>query len=227
MTSPPRDAEQRARAIEMLADEMKREWIEIYRDRETGKPPSEESWLERARNAPASLRAIQRALSPMGDVREALEVAAFGLSEMIRLADMGLEESLKEPEERGNYATYNRAVECLTTVRATLARLNSSPSSEGENEFVDAIAKAAIASRDQQLDLYSKREEDLALALNLALEWLIRREPGDSRAVSNEFVAMAAIEAGLTDEACRQVIRDALARKALGETGNVSGREGR
>jgi cell division protein ZapA (FtsZ GTPase activity inhibitor) len=37
---------------------------------------------------------------------ERLEAA---LRDMIRLADMGLEESLHEPEENGNFAAYNRA----------------------------------------------------------------------------------------------------------------------
>lgn len=35
------------------------------------------------------------------------------LREMIRLADMGLEESLKEPEENGNFAAYQRAKRVL------------------------------------------------------------------------------------------------------------------
>jgi hypothetical protein len=36
---------------------------------------------------------------------------------MIRLADMGLEESLREPEEGGNYAAYNRAKAALAKAR--------------------------------------------------------------------------------------------------------------
>ncbi len=35
------------------------------------------------------------------------------LREMIRLADMGFEESMKEPEENGNYAAYTRAKRAL------------------------------------------------------------------------------------------------------------------
>lgn len=42
------------------------------------------------------------------------------LSEMVRLSQMGLEESLREPEENGNYAAFNRAVAALNQVRAIL-----------------------------------------------------------------------------------------------------------
>lgn len=56
------------------------------------------------------------------ELREALERARFGLSEMIRLADMGLKESLREPEEGGNYAAYNRAKECLAEIDTALSR---------------------------------------------------------------------------------------------------------
>jgi hypothetical protein len=53
-------------------------------------------------------------------------------------------------------------------------------------------------------------------ALGLALSYLVQNEPGDSRAVSDEFVAMAAIHAGLGGEKAMAVIRDAIARTALG-----------
>lgn len=54
----------------------------------------------------------------------------------------------------------------------------------------------------------AERITDLEQALNLALAWLIRLEPGDSRAVSNEFVAMSAIQCGQTERLneCRQII---------------------
>lgn len=57
----------------------------------------------------------------------------------------------------------------------------------------------------------SQRIDDLRLALGFALDKLIQFEPPDSRAVSNEFVAMAAIHAGFDDrlDECRQIIRDA------------------
>jgi hypothetical protein len=52
---------------------------------------------------------------------------------------------------------------------------------------------------------------DLELALDLALAWLGEHEPGDSRAVSNEFVAMAAIRCEQDNlEECRAIIRAAL-----------------
>jgi hypothetical protein len=44
-----------------------------------------------------------------------------------------------------------------------------------------------------------RRIADLELALEFALSRLIHDEPGDSRAVSNEFVAMAGILADLDD----------------------------
>jgi hypothetical protein len=58
------------------------------------------------------------------------------------------------------------------------------------------------------------READLELALDLALRWLFPHEPPDSRAVSNEFVAMAAIFCGQADnlDECRSIIRDAIAQ---------------
>lgn len=60
------------------------------------------------------------------------------------------------------------------------------------------------------------RPSDLQLALDLALAWLVRYEPSDSRAVSNEFVAMAAIACGQNDnlDECRRIIRTALAEDA-------------
>lgn len=48
-------------------------------------------------------------------------------------------------------------------------------------------------------------------ALNLALCWLVKNEPGDSRAVSNEFVAMAAVHGGYENDECMAIIRAALA----------------
>jgi hypothetical protein len=68
------------------------------------------------------------------------------------------------------------------------------------------------AAIEMALDRYAgPRIADLELALGLALDWLIQYEPGDSRAVSNEFVAMASILAGIPDriDECRKIIRDA------------------
>lgn len=71
-------------AIVLLAASQKAEWLEIYRNRETGEQPSEESWLERARNSSASLRAIEAALrtgpTPEGYLiaRNSIEAIASG-----------------------------------------------------------------------------------------------------------------------------------------------------
>lgn len=55
-------------------------------------------------------------------------------------------------------------------------------------------------------------ETDRAQALRLAVEYLGRQEPGDSRAVSNEFVAMAAASCGIQNEEGRAIIAAELAR---------------
>ena len=67
--------------------------------------------------------------------------------------------------------------------------------------------------------------ERLRRALSLALKWLIQYEPGDSRAVSDEFVAMAAIEAGLGDASCDAIISAALERTDLAALPPSSGWE--
>lgn len=54
--------------------------------------------------------------------------------------------------------------------------------------------------------------ERLRAALDLALARLGPLEPGHSCAVSNEFVAMAAVQSACADEACMKVINSALAR---------------
>jgi hypothetical protein len=52
-------------------------------------------------------------------------------------------------------------------------------------------------------------------ALNLALCYLGKLEPGDSRAVSDEFVAMFAVSTGDTSPEVLAVIDAALAREAV------------
>ena len=52
--------------------------------------------------------------------------------------------------------------------------------------------------------------EPLRKALALALCYLARFEPGDSRAVSNEFVAMSSVLAGDTSGEVMPIIEDAL-----------------
>lgn len=59
-------------------------------------------------------------------------------------------------------------------------------------------------------------QEDTCLrkALSVALNMLIEYEPPDSRAVSDEFVAMAAVQAGDTSLPVMMVIDRALQRAA-------------
>ena len=54
-------------------------------------------------------------------LRETLRKAESGLANMIRLSDMGFTESMCEPEENGNFAGYNRAVEALAEARKALS----------------------------------------------------------------------------------------------------------
>lgn len=52
--------------------------------------------------------------------------------------------------------------------------------------------------------------EQLELAFKLAVQMLSKLEPGDSRAVSNEFVALAAVECELVDDRVMNIIEAAL-----------------
>ncbi len=63
---------------------------------------------------------------------------------------------------------------------------------------------------------YKARIADLTAALELALAKLIKLEPPDSRAVSDEYVAMAAVHAGgdIVNDEARQIIAEGLAREA-------------
>jgi hypothetical protein len=54
-------------------------------------------------------------------------------------------------------------------------------------------------------------------ALELALCWLAAHEPGDSRAVSDEFVAMTAILSNCANDHCVPIIERALAAYAAQE----------
>ena len=60
-----------------------------------------------------------------------------------------------------------------------------------------------------------RQQSDLKLALDWALSVLIQFEPGDSRAVSDEFVAAAAIQAGIDDNAeeCGEILHAAMANQ--------------
>jgi hypothetical protein len=67
-------------------------------------------------------------------------------------------------------------------------------------------------ARDRIMAL-SKRTVELQKALDLALANLVRFEPPDSRAVSDEFVAMSAMAAGgdIVNADCHRIIDAALA----------------
>lgn len=67
----------------------------------------------------------------------------------------------------------------------------------------------------------------LSAALELALVRLCPSEPGDSRAVSDEFVAMAAVLTGRADEDCVKIIRDALVTQNLDVLKRAATPEGR
>jgi hypothetical protein len=53
--------------------------------------------------------------------------------------------------------------------------------------------------------------QEVKEALDLAVNIIMAGEPGDSRAVSNEAVALAAVACGDTSEPVMKVIREALA----------------
>lgn len=61
----------------------------------------------------------------------------------------------------------------------------------------------------------AERVADLELALGWALGILIKFEPGDSRAVSDEFVAAAAIHCSVNERLveCRDILAKALAEQ--------------
>lgn len=61
-------------------------------------------------------------------------------------------------------------------------------------------------------EMYKARIAELSGALELALALLVKLEPPDSRAVSDHFVAMAAIHAGgdTVNEEARQIVKDML-----------------
>jgi hypothetical protein len=74
-------------------------------------------------------------------------------------------------------------------------------------QMLEQRAADATLLREQE-----RRMADLQMVADLALNTLTQFEPGDSRAVSDEFVAMAAIQCGQTDrlDECREIIRAAL-----------------
>lgn len=71
-----------------------------------------------------------------------------------------------------------------------------------------AAVSAALSSQAAEI-------AEMRMALSLAVNMLSQYEPGDSRAVSDEFVALAAVQCGLGDERSDAVIRTALTRKVV------------
>ena len=69
-----------------------------------------------------------------------------------------------------------------------------------------------IGKLEAEVAALREAEGDLKLALEWALEILGRYEPGDSRAVSDEFVSAYAVLCGLTDrrEEARAILLQAL-----------------
>lgn len=67
----------------------------------------------------------------------------------------------------------------------------------------------AEAAEAQVAELTQKLERAME-ALQLAVNMVMSHEPGDSRAVSSEAVALAAVTCGCDDDACWQVIDRAL-----------------
>lgn len=56
-------------------------------------------------------------------------------------------------------------------------------------------------------------EQQLKIALRVAVNMLSLYEPPDSRAVSDEFVALAAVDSGCAEDRVMAVLKDKLARQ--------------
>jgi hypothetical protein len=74
-------------------------------------------------------------------------------------------------------------------------------------------SRAHVEGARNDLVWASERIVELENAFGLALNWLIKHEPPDSRAVSDEFVAMSAIQAGFGDAECSKIVARALVRE--------------
>lgn len=84
-----------------------------------------------------------------------------------------------------------------------------------DHDSMDEMVEAAWAGFEQPakeaIEALLIRIEDLELVADLALGWLGEQEPPDSRTVSNEFVAMAAIRCKQADLVeCREIVRNAI-----------------
>lgn len=116
-------------------------------------------------------------------------------------------------------ATGGVALRCCDIIAANLENriLEQMPefSPSGGHDVIDeliGLLRVAHSSRDTAEDNWvhvATQAKKYKRALNLALDLLIKHEPGDSRAVSNEFVALASVLAGNDDKKAWDIIDDA------------------
>ena len=78
------------------------------------------------------------------------------------------------------------------------------------SDYKRLVEKPMVEKHQRAIAFLHCRVSRLERALNLALDILGKREPPDSRAVSNEFVAMAAVSAGHENTAVMSIIDDEL-----------------
>jgi hypothetical protein len=86
---------------------------------------------------------------------EQVRMLASALEEMLRLADMGFEEAMAEPEENGCYAAYTKAKAVLTAYRASeTAKVGEGEDSESApgQEARPPFAVAGVAEKLPRLD---------------------------------------------------------------------------
>jgi hypothetical protein len=94
--------------------------------------------------------------------------------------------------------------EDLAAMTARVRAMGGRPGKARWSPLTQAEALALLSA--------AERVEALGEALNFALSRLILQEPPDSRAVSDEFVAMAAVSAGIGKPEDLEIIRRALAK---------------
>jgi hypothetical protein len=79
------------------------------------------------------------------------------IAEMVRLADMGFEASLKEPEENGNYAAYERAKRFLS---AALAQAADAQEPEREMVWIQNLKgfiRGVFPANDQWKEIFIRQ----------------------------------------------------------------------
>jgi len=86
----------------------------------------------------------------------------------------------------------------------------------GGDVMSKTMAEHARAYRTRKAEKMARMEEqnaNLRAALSLALSWLIHNEPGDSRGVSDEFVAMASVLDDVMNDEVMPIIHKAIANQ--------------